>query len=110
MNWEEQVKKMISETREKAKTINRFVDLEDLAVNVGDEIKNLIGADKIEEALNLLRGRYDERSEIILLMNRLNRFEENGIKHVNTHQEESVEHARLVDDVLRLLNRLEKEE
>jgi hypothetical protein len=42
MNWEEQVKKMISETREKAKTINRFVDLEDLAVNVGDEIKNLM--------------------------------------------------------------------
>jgi hypothetical protein len=41
-DWEEKIKTLITATRAKAKSINRFVDLEDLAVDIGDEIKNML--------------------------------------------------------------------
>lgn len=41
-DWQEQAQALIKNFRTKAKDTNRFVDLEDMAVHVGEEIKNLI--------------------------------------------------------------------
>ena len=42
IDWEEKIKSLISNTRKQAKSVNKFVELEDMAVNVGEEIKNLL--------------------------------------------------------------------
>lgn len=41
-DWGEQAKDLIEKFRAKAKITNRFVELEDMAVNVGEEIKQLM--------------------------------------------------------------------
>jgi hypothetical protein len=41
-DWKESIKSLLEELDERAKRTNRFVDLEDMAVNAGEEIKNLI--------------------------------------------------------------------
>lgn len=40
--WKDQAKELIEEFKTKADTTNKFVDLEDMAVNVGEKIKQLI--------------------------------------------------------------------
>jgi hypothetical protein len=42
MNWKNQALQLIENFDKKAKATNRFVDLEDMAVNIGDEIKNVL--------------------------------------------------------------------
>jgi hypothetical protein len=41
-DWKETIKVLLEKLDEKAKGTNRFIDLEDLAVNAGEEIKSLI--------------------------------------------------------------------
>ena len=55
------------------------------------QIYDLIAANKIRDALNLLRGRYEERSEVIILTNRLNVLEEQRIKGINFKEGERIE-------------------
>jgi hypothetical protein len=74
------------------------------------QIRDYIAADKIEDALNLLRGRYDDRSDIIQLMSRFNRLEEQSIKGMQFKEVEGIERNQLDEAVLKLLTRLEKEE
>lgn len=40
-----------------------------------EEIENLIAGDRIEEALNLLRGQFKEDSDVIKLLNQLNHLQ-----------------------------------
>lgn len=84
--------------------------LKEIRVFSFQQIRDLIAADRIETALNLLRGRYDERSDIIQLMSRFYRLEEQSIKSVKFKEVEGIERNQLVDAVLKLLTRLEKEE
>lgn len=42
MDWKKQALELINQCDERAKVTNKFVDLEDMAVRAGDEIKNLI--------------------------------------------------------------------
>jgi internalin A len=74
------------------------------------QIRDWIAADKIENALNLLRGRYDKDNDVILLMSRLAILEGQRIKGINDKEDERVAYNQLVDNVLGLLQKLEKEE
>lgn len=42
LDWKNSVSVLLDKLGEKAKVTNRFVDLEDLAVNAGEEIKRMI--------------------------------------------------------------------
>ena len=75
-----------------------------------EEIKNLIANDKIEEALNLLRGRYDKDDDVILLMSRLAAFDKADMRGLHLKPEADATYNKLVTDVLKLLAQLEKYE
>ena len=71
-----------------------------------DDIKNLIAADKIEEALNLLRGEYNESDEVILLMNRLTNLEKENHGNRLERKDYTVEKARIVESVMAILSQI----
>ncbi len=73
-----------------------------------EEINNLIAGDRIEEALNLLRGaQFKEDSDAIKLLQRLNtlqrQFSIDGILHLEEYR---VEKNRITEGVMQILKGL----
>ena len=70
-----------------------------------EEIKNLIAGDRIEEALNLLRGaQFKEDSEVIQLMSRLSRLQrKNSIEGSLSFGEYNLEKNRINEGVIKML-------
>ncbi len=68
-----------------------------------EQIHDLIAADQIERALNLLRGQFDDDHEIILQMSRLNGLEREQRLGQLSEKEYNVEKNRIRDAVLKTL-------
>jgi internalin A len=72
-----------------------------------DEIKSLISADKIEEALNLLRGQFPEENDVIKLLHRLNGLQKkHSIDGTSSFDEYNREKNKITEGVLKSLKEL----
>ena len=67
------------------------------------QIKEMIRSNRVKEALNLLRGRYDESHEVILLTSQLSQLNLDSIRGFHSTETEKVEYQKLSDRILRLL-------
>lgn len=68
------------------------------------DIENLIGGDRIEEALNLLRGQFKEDSDVVQLMSRLSGLQQKySIEGTLSFGEYNVEKNRITEGVLKTL-------
>ena len=68
-----------------------------------EQIRDLIAADQIERALNLLRGQFDDDHEIIIQMSRLSELEKKQRLGQLSEKEYIVEKNRIRDAVLKTL-------
>jgi internalin A len=68
------------------------------------QIKEMITNGRVKEALNLLRGRYDERHEVILLVSQLSQLNIDSIRGLHTTATENVEYQKLSQRILNLLD------
>ena len=68
-----------------------------------EQIRDLIAADQIERALNLLRGKFDDDHEIIVQMSRLSELEKKQRLGQLSEGEYNVEKNRIRDAVLKTL-------
>jgi internalin A len=74
------------------------------------QIKDYIRNGRAEDALNLLRGRYDERHEVIGLTFQMSKFNLDKIEGLHTREDERVEYNRLSGQLLGLLKVLAEED
>ena len=72
-----------------------------------EDIKNLIAADKIEEALNLLRGQFPEENEVVQQMSRLSHLERDERKGKWENAEYNREKNKITDGILETLKQLD---
>jgi hypothetical protein len=74
------------------------------------QIKEMIINGRVKEAVNLLRGRYDESDEVVMLASQLSQLNLNSIHDVYNTEMENVEYQKLKDRILKLLAVLADEE
>ena len=67
------------------------------------QIREYIINGRVNEALNLLRGRYDESHEVILLTAQLSQLNLDSIRGFHSTETEKVAYQKLSDRILRLL-------
>ncbi|MBL7817984.1 MAG: hypothetical protein JNL70_23445 [Saprospiraceae bacterium] len=67
------------------------------------QIKEMIINGRVKDALHLLRGRYDESHEVILLTSQLSQLNLDSIRGFHSTETENVEYQKLSDRILRLL-------
>lgn len=67
------------------------------------QIREYIINGRVNEALNLLRGRYDESDEVILLTSQLSQLNLDSIRGFHSTETEKVAYQKLSDRILRLL-------
>ena len=72
-------------------------------------IRDLVAADKLDEALSLLLSRYEENNAVIVQMADLNRQREENIKGTISRNEQNIARNHLISRFLDLVNVLEKE-
>jgi internalin A len=75
-----------------------------------EQIKDLLSADKIEEALKILRGLYNETDEVIIQLSRLTHNSRESRMGQLGKGESSVERNRIVKDVVAMLSEWEEGE
>jgi hypothetical protein len=68
------------------------------------QIKEMIANGRAPEALNLLRGRYDEHHEVILLVSQLSQLNLDSIRGFHTTETEKVEYQKLSQRILNYLD------
>jgi hypothetical protein len=68
------------------------------------QIKELIIHGRVNEALNLLRGHYDESDEVILLATQMSQLNLDSIRGFHTTETENVEYQKLKSRILKLLD------
>jgi apolipoprotein N-acyltransferase len=71
-----------------------------------EQIHELIAADQIERALNLLSGQFEDDHEIIVQMSRLSELEKKQRMGILSEGEYNVEKNRIRDAVLKTLTTL----
>jgi Effector-associated domain 11 len=75
-----------------------------------EQIKDLLSADKIEEALKILRGLFKETNEVIIQLSRLTHNSRESRMGQLNKGESSVERNRIVKDVVAMLSEWEEGE
>jgi internalin A len=75
-----------------------------------EQIKDLLSADKVEEALKILRGLYNETDEVIIQLSRLTHNSRESRMGQLSKSESSVERNRIIKDVVGMLSEWEEGE
>jgi internalin A len=75
-----------------------------------EQIKDLLSDDKVEEALKILRGLYNETDEVIIQLSRLTHNSRESRMGQLSKSESSVERNRIVKDVVAMLSEWEEGE
>jgi len=74
-----------------------------------DRIKKLLANDKIEQALNLLKGRYDEDNDVIVQLSRIARLNRETNIGLQTDAFVQVERNKIINGVLAMIKEWEAE-
>jgi internalin A len=74
------------------------------------QIREMVRDGYAKNALNLLRGRYGDHKEVILLQTHASTLTLDSIKGFHTHENENVAYQRLADKILKLLVVLEADD
>ncbi len=97
------------ETKERCHNSRKMIDIQLIIKHSGvqifkiEDIKNLIGADKIEEALNLLRGQFKDDNEVIVQMMSLSNLERQYRINAISLAQYGIEKNKITEGVLKTL-------